>query len=48
MHINKRKHKQEGKIVYWWTGDRWLIRQTCKTIKQAKELLKEINDRSKD
>lgn len=48
MHINKRKHKREGKIVYWWADNRWLIRQTCKSIKKAKELLKEINGRSKD
>ena len=44
MNINKRKHKQEGKIVYWWNGKKYLIRQTCKSIKQAKELLKEINE----
>ena len=43
-HINQKPHKREGKIVWYFNGEKWLIRQTCKSIKQAKELLKEINE----
>lgn len=45
MDINKQPHKQEGKIIYWWTGEKWLIRETCKTKKEADELLKRIKDK---
>jgi len=44
-HINEKPHKIDGKIVYYLNGDKWLIRQTCKTKKQAEELLKEIKER---
>jgi len=44
IHINQREHKREGKIVYWFNGEKWLKRQTCKSVKKAEELLKNINE----
>ena len=42
MHINEKLHKIENKIVYWWNGEKWLVREYCKTKKRAEELMKEI------
>jgi hypothetical protein len=44
MNINEQPHKIEGKQVWYFNGEKWLIRETCKTKKEAEKLLKEIEE----
>ena len=41
-HLNEKQHKLEGKIVSYYNGEKWLVRETCRTIKKAKELMEQI------
>ena len=45
-HINQKNHKIEDKKVLYWNGRKWLIRETCKTKKEAEKLLKEIEEKN--
>lgn len=38
----KNELKLEGKKVLWWNGEKWLVKETCKTIKEAKLKLEEL------
>lgn len=38
--------KVEGNIVYWWNGEKWLIKETCSDEQKALELLAELNARN--
>jgi len=42
MDINKQPHKIGGKQIFWFNGEKWLVRETLKTDKQAKDKLKEL------
>jgi hypothetical protein len=42
MHINEKLHKVEENTVYYWNGEKWLVKEFCRTKKRAKELLEEI------
>jgi hypothetical protein len=35
--------KVEGKQVLWWNGIKWLVKETCKTNREALSKLKELN-----
>ena len=43
--INEKPHKQDeqdGRKILWFNGKKWLVRETCKTLKEARELLKQV------
>lgn len=42
MDITKQPHKVEGKKVLWFNGEKWLVREFCKSNKEAKIKLKEL------
>ena len=42
MDITKQPHKVEGNQVLWFNGEKWLVRETLKTNKQAVEKLEEL------
>lgn len=44
MHINEQQHKTVDNTVYYLNGDKWLVREFCKTKKRKDELLKEIEE----
>lgn len=41
-HINEKPHKIAGNQVIYLNGNKWLVRETLKTNKEAKEKLKEL------
>ena len=43
MDINKQPHKQDGNKVLYFNGLKWLVRETCKSKIEAKNLLSSIN-----
>ena len=45
MNIKEQPHKIEGKQILWFNGEKWLVRQTFKTIKKAKDFLKELQNK---
>lgn len=45
--VHKMKHKVEGKNILYLNDDRWLIRESCKTNKEAKAKFKELKDLNK-
>lgn len=42
--INKQPHKVEGTTVFYWNGEKWLVREYCESKKEAQELLESINN----
>jgi hypothetical protein len=44
---NRLPHKVEGNQVLWFNGEKWLVKETCKTAKKADDLLNEIKEKSK-
>lgn len=39
------QYKVEGKIVYWSKdGVKWLVKETCKTAKEAEKLLTQLKN----
>ena len=41
----KNELKIEGNIVYWFNGEKWLIKETCADEAKAQELLTMLNAR---
>ena len=37
--MREKEYKIEGKQVLYFNGVKWLVKETCKTKKEAKELL---------
>lgn len=40
------EYKLDGKQILYFNGLKWLVKETCPTIKKAKELLKELNGKT--
>ncbi len=38
------KYKAIDKQLMWWNGTKWLVKETCKSKKEANELLKELEN----
>jgi hypothetical protein len=39
----KNELKINGNQVLWWNGEKWLVKETLKTVSQAKNKLNELN-----
>ena len=41
----EKEYKIEGKIIYYFNGEKWLVKESCKTAKEAKALLEDLISR---
>ena len=41
----EKEYKIEGNQVFYWNGEKWLVKETLKSVKKAEDLLVELNGR---
>ena len=41
------KLKAEDNILYWWNGEKWLVKETCATSAKADELKVRIEEQAR-
>ena len=46
--MREKEYKIEDKQVLYFNGVKWLVKQTCRTKKEAKELLELLNLRKQN
>lgn len=39
------QYKLEGKVIYWYTGTKWLVKETAKNKTEAKKLLEQLTNK---